>query len=703
MNMKDSDIEEDKDRLYEFKRLYGEIQSLFEFSVHKQDIKPKFSTVEDAKDYFKYRMPFKRLQEECRFDSGMQIADMHGLFPYLGVSESGARRTAQMGILVRMLGGVDHAPAVELAKQNFLTFTQLNAGLGYFGTEKSTADTDHHRAEFLLKMSYITKYRPQANLLTLREGDSKTLRTWIKTHKDDIYNGLVEYAKYPDELKPSADGRELFGSYYEYLDTIHDDLFSQLAFRDQINYQNGYDGLVTNGRVDQKKIVDAYFASRNTRGTSGANSQAAEKEKKWYFTQMKQVVEYLGMPTVKESELKNLKHFGVGNLKFTRADAAIIELTNIRYGPLLMKMRWDDYPYELLQYPERAIPILMQSGRGNKIVGKKGKNDEFEPAHRLFDPQYATVKATYDNARTVFESGRKEYELAVRQGAPQSEIDAKKSAFENGNDAYITAGNELQGTIQKKIAEIRKDRSLESQYLTKATDHNEPQRAHDEQSGLWRRMWRDLGADAGLFSIWGNALSLDPHEAPKAIKQIHHTLVGVQGDDVAQINHLMVLTSRLGIQEVYKNFGSLLVGLPNSGPIKTVLPDSPVFAPDKISHEFEQGLALGSGKSSVQSPGASGFEYAAKKHLRISNWNGFLGGMHKREEFMNWINDRWSFTKYFINERTIDNLPESLDLHAPIGVWKSKAFPVTLAFFILIIVFAAQSTASGGKDKKSQE
>lgn len=571
------------------RRVYGEIKSLFEFSVDKKDLLQEWDSfvadkIEPGKkaltkeqkimEWFKYNMNEKKLRDECRFDSGMQISDMHGLFPYLGVSESGARRSAQKDTLFLMLGGNDNKKAAEITKQNFLTFVQLDAGLGYF-MKKSTADTDHNRASFLGKMTEITKYRPQANLLTLREGGSKSLMVRLANNE--------------------FGGKAGFSDHYEYLDTIHEELFSQLALREQIDYSVG-------PNKDQIPVVTQYFLERYGPEKAGA-------EQKKYFDEMKKVVEYLGLPAGEGKSAKDMKF---------PEKAAVLELTKIQYGPLLMKMRWDDYPYELLQYPERAMQILTKQ--------------EWHPLHG------------------------------------------------------------------KTLDEIRKDQKLATQYLMKASDQNEPQRAHDEQSGLWRRMWRDLGGDAELFKIIGEAWGLDPQASAKALKQIHHTLVGIQGDDVAQINHLMSLTQKLAIQEVHKKYGSLLVGLPDSAPIKKLLPGRKAFAPDAIAHEFEAGLELGSGKSRYQAPGASGFEFAAKQKLRISYWNKWFGGMSKREE---WLESLPKWTKRFINEKTIEDLPEWLDLHAPLGVWMSKVLPVTLAGLILLLVFTAQQ-ATGGEEKKSR-
>lgn len=612
------------------RRVYGEVKSLFEFSVDKKDWLPDWdwdgfvadkeepgkkapTKEEKIADWFKYNMNFNKLRDECRFDSGMQISDMHGLFPYLGVSESGARRSAQRDALFLMLGGKStedpefNKKVNEIATQNFLTFTQLEAGLNYF-RGKSNADTDQNRAKFLKKMSDITKYRPQANLLVLREGESKSLKQWVKDRQPDIHDGLMKCANYKDDPVQKVDGRELFGGYYEYLDTIHEELFSQLALREQINYAEGLDELKK--KPEQWNTAKKYFMGKHNQ-----NEAEAGKEMVHYFGEMKKVVDYLGVPTGEGKDVKSVK-----DMKFP-TNAAVMELTKIQYGPLLMKMRWDDYPYELLQYPERAMQILTKQ--------------EWHPLHG------------------------------------------------------------------KTLDVIRKDQKLATQYLMKASDQNEPQRAHDEQSGLWRRMWRDLGGDATLFGIIGEAWGLDPQASAKALKQIHHTLVGIQGDEVAQINHLMSLTQKLAIQEVYKKYGSLLVGLPNSAPIKKLLPGRKAFAPDAIAHEFEAGLELGSGKSRYQAPGASGFEFAAKQKLRISYWNRIFGGMSKREEWMERMNDEHPWTKRFINAKTIEDLPEWLDLHAPLGVWRSKVLPVTLAGLILLLVFTAQQ-ATGGEEKKSR-
>jgi hypothetical protein len=677
------------------RRVYGELKSVFEYSSDKLDMLPDWeSFVPDARqtkvdkitDWFKYNMNFNKLQKECRFDCGMQISDMHGLFPYLGVSESGARRSAQIEALILMLGGPNETRAVELAKQNFLTFVQLDAGLGYF-MKKSTADTEHNRTSFLEKMTTITKYRPQANLLTLREGQSKSLRQWIKGHEPEMREGLKKYAGYTAEPVEKVEGRELFGSYYEYLDTIHEELFSQLALTEQIDYSLGLEllkeppkGEMTEEEFRMRKsvvkgqleIARKFFTDRHK-----GNEAEADKEMEHYFGEMKKAVDYLGLPKIE------VKEDGTKEVTFSK-DAAITELKNIRYGPLLMKMRWDDYPYELLQYPERALQIVIRS-EGHPLYGKYGKN-------------YMFLQEQYDAVKKISEKAEAEYMLAVAQEDPENLLAIKKRILETCQQDENETGTALHQFLQNTFDALSKDQNLATQYLMKASDKNEPQRAHDEQSGLWRRMWRDLGGAAELFSILGESYSVDPQESAKAMKKIHHGMVGMFGDDAAQINFLMTLTQKLAIQEVYASYGSMLIGFPNSAPIKTRLPGEKALSVDEVSHLFEKALALGSGKSRYQAPGASGFEYAAKDKLRFAHWNKWLGGMSKREEWMEKINKRFPWTKRFINAKTIEDLPEWLDLHMPTGKWKAKLLPVGLGILLLLAVYTIQQ--SSGDEKK---
>jgi hypothetical protein len=559
------------------REVYGKINAYCWYTVDPLDRVPEFSDAGKAADWIETHLSKKKLQEEIEFSLAMKsrYGMNNGLMPYLVVEESGARRAAHFGFLKEVLGGDE-----ELAEQNFLTHAQLDAGSSYF-SKKSITDTKEAKKHFLEKEKFIAKYRPHSVLLVLREGESIPLRSWIE-------------ANIPE-------GQKGFGKYYEDLSLTYDELFSRLALKRQIDYSSGLTS-------EQKPVVRKYFAER-----FGAGGNVAKEKEAEYFKEMKKITDYLLNPTDKS-------HFGYG---------AIEELTNIRYGHLLMKARWDDFPYELMQYPERMLNVL-----------------------------------------------------------------------------------------GKSIKDIRGNAELESIFLTRASDKAEPTGAADEQSGLVRRMWRDIGGLAGAWDKYAETGKLEPERFMKAQEEQYRQIVYVQGEVAATNNALLNDVGRLSIQRVYPKYGPWLESLPDSSPIKKyVFPDAKSKSPDELLVDYEQVRHATGGKVRYNAPDSAGIDYAVKERLGITFWNkwikkGTAGRAELLETWHSWAEPGakvgplkrafGAWAKRNITEKQMEDMVEWLDHRIPWGKLKVKLGIVPPAMILLLIIYAFTQARSGGKEEQKE-
>ncbi len=551
------------------KHLYGQVKTIFSFSVDSFDELPAFSDAKSAGEKLR-SLSFKKLLEETRFYNSLLIDETYGLFPYNGFSESGARRRAQFGLLSEVLGGNK-----DLAKQNFLTFVALESAFGYFHTTKYGHDTKHSRSKFLDEQAIVARYSPLELLFALREGESKPLRAWTDSHVPGGARG--------------------FGKHYGELSLVHRTIFRALALGEQVDYSKGLSGL--NGFQDE--TIDQIFMIQHDN-----NRKQADAAKEDYFAKMKEAADYLLTPK-----------------EVTQEYGAISELTNIRYAPLLMKLRFDDYPYEFLQYPERMLSRL-----------------------------------------------------------------------------------------GKKFEDIRGKPELENIFLTRITEKTTGDT--DEQSGLWRRMWRDLGGMADLFALIGETWRIEPERYLKAQEQTYKGIVGIQGVVAAKINGLLNAFGRLGMQKVYAKYGPLLEGLPDSSPIKKYAGGhAKSKSPDELLHELEVeiGTALGE-KTRYRAPTVLPIEAAGRDRLGISSWDRLILGGHSNRaqivENLQALADKpnasklekfiGNFAKRYLTEKNMTDAMEILEDKIPNGVIGAKALMLTAGAALLLVLIIGQEAKTGG-------
>ncbi len=603
--MGDNSISEEQKKLW-----WGDLRGLFIFSVDDFDQVPPFKSSAESVEWLKDNLTLKKLKNEAKFYAGMRVSDMiDGEFPYLAVFESGARRKAAFGALKDLLGFNDPKIIPKekdkitfVAKQNFLAFTELEAGQNYFG-KKQTEDTAKARMTFLEGQSFVAHYSPHGRLMALREGESKSLRAQLQRGR--------------------FGGEAGFGKFYADLAKYHEDIFAELALGEQIDYDLGL--------VTQQQKNAALRAFENGEGPE----HAREKMDK-YFKDMKEIVDYLKPAPLNElgKVPEQFKYAG---------DAAIAELTDIRYGPLLRRLRRDDYPYEYVQHPERAIPILMK-----------------QEYHKLYDPRLDP------------------YDKGGRYVDPSKHVDIIKAKFE----------------------ELKKDAHLTTLYLTPASDRFEPTSARDEQSGLWRRNKRDLGGRAGAWALTGDAWSIDERVSGEARRKRFKTAVGISGQTSAKLIDLLDNGQRLAIQRVYSRYGPFFEGMPDSSDIKKVYPNRKSKSSDELLHEFEVGQEASGGVSRLTAPDALGVEYGVKQVLGITYWNKILGGTSKREEWVESMSH--GPLRRFFTKKRLENFVEWLDHRAPLGVWATKGLVGGGIAALFTVLYVFQAARSGGKEEKER-
>lgn len=659
---------------------WGDLRSVFIFSVDDMDQIPSLDAIKQMPHYKGEKDPIaawihdnlskKKLLEETEFYAGMKISDMiNGEFPYLAVFESGARRRAANGALKDLLGVKDVKLTPEeltddplenkrllnaklqnleeIAKQNFLTFTELESAQGYFG-KKQTEDTAEKRNSFLKDQSFVARYAPHGRLLVLREGESQSLH---------------------DELQKGRFGGESgFSAHYGRLAGYHEDIFAELALGEQIDYSTFKDGkkLLTE---DQRSAALKVFENRV------GHEQATQKMEE-YFKDMGDIINYL-KPALPGADGKVPDH-----PIFSR-DSAIAELTDIRYGSLLWRLRRDDYPYEYMQNPERALPKLM-----------KLKD------HPLYDASYKDIEKANKTAKQELNAAKKKLRETVSSKKPEGSGVAKMEVagrMEN-YDKTQKAVNEV---IKKKRDWIGEDQHRVSLYWTRVSDRFEPTSARDEQSGLWRRNIRDVGGAAGAWQLAGDAWSLDERVSMDARKKRYKAAVGICGNTVAKLIDLMDEGQRLAIQKVYARYAPFFDNSIDSSDVKKIYPHKKSKLPDELEHEFNIASEASGGKSRLTAPDALGLEYAVKAELGVSNWGNSFGGTSSRYEWLERQYDRkfiGPWLKKHLKKKQLDNAVEWIDHRAPLGVWKNNIIVGAGLTLLFLLIYTLQS--AGGEEKK---
>ena len=606
------------------KRFMGEMKSLFSFAADVMD-NPSNMTEPEVERWIK-GMTQKKLEEETTFYASMRAGAMtQGLTFYMGVSESGARRDAQFGAINELLR-IDHTtPAGERiinswnhrgisdekwngmtieekaaawtenrTRQNFLTFVDVGSSRGYF-QKKLNTDSFEIQESFLGEkgQSFMARYAPHTRLLALREGDSLAVRDWIDKH------GYVG-------------GKKGFAKFYEDLARFHENIRAELALEEQIDYSGKFSDISER----QRQAMDLIFRTRN-KLTDAAQIRAAEEE---YFAHMHDISEFLlNAQEYKKYSKKTPFKFKHGGQEL----GALSELTDIRYGQILIHMRRDDYLYEYVQNPERALVKL--------------RKQEWHPLYGM------------------------------------------------------------------TIADVRKDDKLSSRYLTTASDKYEPTSAQDEQSGLWRRNWRDVGAAATWWDMTGDRWSLDQKRFIEALEKTYKMIVGVNGNDIAKIWTELDDGQRLSFQLVNPRYGQWQKWAYNSSDVKKIHPEMESRLSDDLWHQHEVDSHATGGRARYTAPGATGIENALKRVLRVSYWDKWLGSQSLREDFIERVQKSTLLPQWIKNKferKNMENFMEWLDHTLPQGVVWDKLQVLGAITLLFFIIYTIQAAGSEGEEKK---
>src|SRR3989344_4396075 len=316
------------------KHLFGEVNALFYFIPDSRDQPPGLKSVEFG-DWLK-NLKYEDLLKESQVYSGMQIHQHHMLRPYTVMFESGYRRDSEVRFMndaLQRAYGDD-----EKRRGIFDAGKVVNSSISYHLNEHYVGNPPEKRAKYVESMAGVAEYRPHSLVIALREGDSRSLEQF----EQDKLGGK----RFEDVYAPLT----------MYFDEIRSRLLETLDV--QINY---YDG-PTNA---QRDLVLEVFKGHTTTDTE------AQQKTIEYFGQMQSLAKYLvgdKRPVPQESHKKPAKFFDKirDSLKpdqYVPRHGAVEEFADIRYAPLLSKARWDDYPYEWLQYPDRIISALKRSGK----------------------------------------------------------------------------------------------------------------------------------------------------------------------------------------------------------------------------------------------------------------------------------------------------------------------------------------------------
>lgn len=558
--------------------LYGEIAGMFYFIPDERDGAPK------PKDAVKFgewldKMNQQKLTEEFKVYRGMQIDQQHTMRPYMVMFESGYRRDSELRFLQDALeeaygGNKEQMAAIFTAER------VVGRANGYF-MQKYTGDPESARKEFVEAMADVARWRPHSLAMVLVEGEST-----------DFENNWIN---------PKVGGIASFGRMYEDTSLVYEEIRANLldSLNNQVDYSKGIAGL------DEAQFVTAYtvFKRRHVEGAP----HSFEQEMTAYFDRMKSLSHYLrgdSGAVYKPPEDTNLRknifqkvraaftpkhgHFGEG----------VSQLADIRYAPLLTKARWDDYPDEWLEYPERIQGAMIRKGHTNV------------------------------------------------------------------------------GPIRKVTARFIGER------------------AHDEQSGPWRRMWRDAGGAQTVMNDMGVG-AFEPDD--KQRKEAQHKMYGVensyQGPGHAEINVLMAEAGIMGAFEVYPQFGPLMENAAGSSDVKRFYnPALKSKSPDELKEMMEGSIGISSGKVSVNATDAVGIEEAIQDTFGISRWGRYTGGHHglpMRLAHELGVETQWVRFIEYMNE------------NHPSGVRAMKLWAIPLLAGGFLLFYAFSEATEGQKKTKA--
>lgn len=245
----------------------------------------------------------------------------------------------------------------------------------------------------------------------------------------------------------------------------------------------------------------------------------------------------------------------------------------------------------------------------------------------------------------------------------------------------------------------------------------------DEQSGMMRRMWRDLSlAEKGKALMWQSKHNMKDEDLAKLQKELWDIIAPYQGENHAGMAVIQNLSAWLGMARVYRKNGRFFEGLANSSDFKKYSAGGmgPSMSADQLNHIVHV-VENQAGKIHVNAPETKGVFKAMNAYLGISNWGGILSGdlhvnfkrkpanwfAYRQGDHETWLKSAFKKTgvEAFAHKIGFDKMVEgwisNMDESSPSGVvsFKSTMAPIYLLF--LIAVFTATVAAKETKDQAS--
>lgn len=340
----------------ERRQLFAEVEMRCKLIPLRDDMVPKATDIESFSKWLG-KLKESTLKEEVRMYNGARIIQLYRSFPYAAMAESGFRRSHEDKFMrdayQELIGNV-------LGKEGFDKFMEgrslagkmVGAGRSWM-FEMFTGEREKARGKLINTFAEVSRYAPHEVAKVLRDGNSKSFAVWA----DENIGGMKNY-----------------GKEFKNLTLIWEDL-NALCDKEllaQVDYSKGVEGLTKqvagSPQRGQLEIIRQYFHDQPAiyKNISNYNPEDAMNA---YMTKMKGLTEYLLENSSNNVVLptQNLfdKLFRRANISIHRhvtQFGAVEEIADPRYIPFIIDARFDDYPYEWLQYPDRLAAIAGKMG-----------------------------------------------------------------------------------------------------------------------------------------------------------------------------------------------------------------------------------------------------------------------------------------------------------------------------------------------------
>jgi len=357
--------------------LFGQIDALFYFQPDSLKRPPDPGSPEMS--VWIKKMSKDRLQKEAQIYTGMQLSQRFDINPYFMMFESGYRRGSESKFLSDATAVMQEVIGEDKLFGVFDAGAVVGATLGY-SNALTSGDVAGAKESYVNKLAPIAHSRPHELVFALRDGHSQALQENVQGTNQKREAVLV--GNHEGGLLGAFD--ELSTNFNE----IHDDLLEH-KFHVQIDYFKGYENL----DAVQKEVSDKWFAEKY--------GVQAEEKKQWYFTSMKDMSHYLLGENASPArahqsntgdKLRYVLFGNIGHKETPLPYKALNELANPGYIPMLSKGRWDDFPYEWMQEPERILAMMDPEGTilkdgsiarlSDRFIGAHGGDDQSGPFRR---------------------------------------------------------------------------------------------------------------------------------------------------------------------------------------------------------------------------------------------------------------------------------------------------------------------------------